>query len=173
MQLVMLRYESGSPEKDQVFLEFAKASCRAQELESLLKLNLQYSLALAGEFRDVDQSDVSALKHDVISMGQIYEKLKPYLLDESLSSSIQQALVRRNALVHHFFLKHQSGLVLRAEEINDALKWCRRASAEFGRVCSQLELRWAELAARFDKDPDAAVPGMKARVEAIERGEWP
>jgi len=173
MSLVMLRYDERAPQVVSIFMEFAQASCKAQEFESLLKLNLQYSLALAGIFESVSASDDSARKHEVISMGQIYERLKPYLRDASLSSMIDRGVDTRNALVHQFFATRQAGLVLTAKESAGAIKWCRAATAEFTVICRKLEDRWAELAALLAADPDAAVPGMKARYDAIERGEWP
>ncbi len=173
MPVNMLRPDERFPASEAIFTEFGIAMSRCQEVEALLALNLQYSLALVGGFGTLDDVDASARKHSVVSMGQLFEKLSPYLNDLPLAASIEHAVSTRNYLAHKFFFNVQSGALATQTEIDDAIRSCRAASEEFVLLIDRLERAWASVSTRLNASPDSFVPGMQARISAIERGDYP
>lgn len=157
----------------ELFAAFGFASRCAQEFESLVFVNLHYSLALAGEFASLDEVDQAAERQGSIPMGQVFSKLAKHLKDDHSKSLIEHAISTRNALVHGFFRTRTAGVTMTQTETAEAIKWCQDASEEFDTVSRVLDALWEEQRARVESDPDAVVPGTRARLEAIERGEWP
>lgn len=169
----MQPYDHPRPDHLEMFAAFGVASYHAQVFESLVLTNLQYSLALAGDFKSLDEVDRSAAKLGTIPLGQLFERLKNHLADSQLRAEVEQGISTRNALAHHFFRTRTAGIVMTPTETADAITWCRAAHVEFSKVSGQLQARADDLFAIMTRDPDAIVPGMAARMTAAFAGEWP
>ena len=172
MHVNMLRPDGLGSAAEAIFTQFGIAINRCQEAEALLALNLQYSMVLAGRFASLEVADAFAQKHGVISMGQLVEKWSPYLGDAHLKTSLARAVSTRNDLAHKFFLQVQSGILVTDAEIESAVVRCRAASEEFAALIVQLERQWHSAAAKLAGSPGAFVPGLQARISAIERGDY-
>lgn len=156
----MLRFASATSDEVAMFQAFGYASFCAQNFESLVIRNLQYSLVLQRAFKNPEAMDASAAKHGVMPMGQVFALLSPLLKDAGLHDRIQHAIFTRNDLSHHFFRTRKSGTFMSADEIKAAINWCNEAAAEFAVVSAELETRCLELAARVARHPESYVPGL-------------
>ena len=161
------------PDEVEMFAAFGIASQRAQAVELLLLVNLQYSLALVGAYETLNHVDRAAQKLGAVPMGQVFKRLTEFLEDNALKSSIEHAILTRNALVHGFFNKRTAGASMTHPETADAIVWCGTAHTEFDNLHRRLEDRLKAQIALVAGNPDAVVPGLRARIKAIERGEWP
>ena len=169
----MRAFDEARPDHIELFAAFGFASRCAQEFEAIVFVNLHYSLALAGNFASLGEVDRTAEKQGSIPLGQVFSELTKYLNDDKFKASIEQAISTRNSLVHDFFRKRTAGIAMTKAETADATAWCEAASEEFVSVSRKLHARWEDQHAMVQSDPDAVAPGMRARIEAIERGEWP
>jgi hypothetical protein len=166
-------HHTARPDHREMFAAYGRASYFAQEFESLLLVNLQYSLALAGEFANLDEVDRAASRRDAIPIGQVFKRLEAHLEGEKLMALVPRAIKTRNSLVHHFFRDRRVGLAMTPAETTAAISWCESAHGEFIKVIRLLDDRATELWERVMENPDAIVSGLLDRMKAIERGEWP
>jgi hypothetical protein len=166
-------FDEARPDHVELFAAFGFASRCAQEFEAIVFVSLHYSLALAGNFASLGEVDRAAEKQGSIPLGQVVSKLTEYLNDDEFRASIEHAISTRNSLVHGFFRKRTAGIAMTKAETADATAWCEAASEEFVSVSRKLHARREDQHAMVQSDPDAVVPGLRVRMEAIERGEWP
>jgi hypothetical protein len=139
---IVRAYDHPRSDHVEMFAAFGRAVYYAQGFESLVLVNLQYSLALDHSFADLNAVDTSADEHGSIPLGQLASKLAGYLKDDALSTEVKHAISTRNALVHHFFATRTAGIVMTHTETTGAISWILAASEEFTRVSRKLEARW-------------------------------
>lgn len=163
----MGRLEFADREVERMFAAFGLASYRAQQFETLLISTLQYSLAVGRKFSSLEELGRTGQKHSTMPMGQVLERLRPFLDDEALDRQILTSIYDRNTLAHHYFRSRQAGDVMTPDEMAESIEWCRSASKRFKAVALKLRAMRDERLQKFGEDPDSYVPNFWRDSEAL------